>query len=314
MSSRCEVVPPAGAGASDTVCAVLVTYHPDEAFPERLKRIVPQVASTIIVDNGSSQQTLDMLYAERAVTVVSNGENLGVARALNIGVERARKSGFEWALLLDQDTVVDEDMVEELISCALSAGPGECFAVVGSRYRDAEGSAIEPLRLAARGQDWQEVESVITSGSLLSLAAHSVVGPFRDEFFIDHVDTEYCFRARKAGYRVAAALKPLMAHTLGAPTAHRLFGSVTWTTNHSADRRYYMTRNNTVMLKEYGTAGRGPWQWKSFIRSLRLCKRILYFEQDKALKIGAVAEGWWDGVRGKLGPRRRGGSSVSTPC
>jgi hypothetical protein len=64
-----------------------------------------------------------------------------------------------------------------------------------------------------------------------------------------------------------------------------------------------MARNNTVLLREYGTSGRGPWQWKSFVRSLRLCKRIAYFEQDKVNKIVAVAQGWWDGVRGKMGPR-----------
>jgi hypothetical protein len=43
--------PPAARGQ---VCAVVVTFHPDHDFPARLSRIVPQVAATFIVDNGSS--------------------------------------------------------------------------------------------------------------------------------------------------------------------------------------------------------------------------------------------------------------------
>jgi len=292
--------------ARGQVCAVLVTYHPDSGFPARLSRIVPQVGATVIVDNGSTDAGLKMLRelsAAPAPTLVFNFENLGIARALNIGVQRALAGGYSWALLLDHDTLVDEDMVDRLLA-TLATCRGERVAVLGSRFRDTHGLAIDPRRLAARSEHWEEVESVITSGSLLSLAAYAAIGPFRDDFFIDYVDTEYCYRARAAGYRVIETLRPLMSHTLGAPTAHKLMWATRWTTNHSPDRRYYIARNNTVLLREYGTSGRGPWQWKSIVRCLRLCKRIAYFEQDKLRKIFAVGQGWWDGVHGKMGPRR----------
>ncbi len=289
------------------VCAVVVTYHPDNGFPARLSRIVPQLDATVIVDNGSSDAQLRMLRelsAYPSVTLICNFENLGIAHALNIGVQRALANGYSWALLLDQDTLVDQDMVEQLLAALASCPDGSRVAAVGSRFRDTNGRSIEPCRLDARGEQWEEVESVITSGSLLSLPAYAAMGAFRDDFFIDHVDTEYCFRARAAGFRVIETIRPLMSHTVGAPTSHKLFGSTTWTTNHSPDRRYYIARNNTVLLREYGTSGRGPWQLKSIIRCLRMCKRIAYFEKDKLRKIYAVGEGWWDGVRGKLGPRR----------
>lgn len=294
--------------AGTDVCAVLVTYHPDSGLGARLSRVLAQVGAAIIVDNGSTDAEMQMLRercAGPAVTVICNLENLGIARALNIGIERALASGFCWALLLDQDTEVDGDMVERLLAAHASCPSGDRVAAVGSRFRDTQGRRIESLRLAAKGDEWAEVESVITSGTLLSLAAYRAIGPFRDDFFIDHVDTEFCYRARAAGYRVIETVQPLMSHTFGAPTLHRVLWSTTWTTNHSPDRRYYMARNNTALLREYGTRGRGPWQWKSFVRCLRLCKRIAYFERDKISKIVAVAQGWWDGVRGRMGPRRR---------
>jgi rhamnosyltransferase len=150
---------------------------------------------------------------------------------------------------------------------------------------------------------WEEVESVITSGSLISLAVHASLGPFREDFFIDYVDSEYCFRARARGYRVLKTTKPLMAHRIGAPTRHSALGKPKWTTNHPPDRRYYIARNDTVMLREYGGYAFGSWAWKSLVRRLRTCKLILYYEHSKARKIAAVSAGWWDGVRGRMGVR-----------
>jgi hypothetical protein len=76
------------------------------------------------------------------------------------------------------------------------------------------------------------------------------------------------------------------------------------TTNHSADRRYYFVRNDTVLLREHGRYAAGLWALKSLSRCLRLCKRVVLYEERKAGKIAAIAHGWWDGVRGNLGPRR----------
>jgi rhamnosyltransferase len=296
--------PPAARGQ---VCAVVVTFHPDQDFPARLSRIVPQVAATFIVDNGSSDADLNMLRggaAGGAATLICNLENLGVATALNVGARRALAEGFTWALLLDQDTEVDHDMVERLVATHASCPDGDRIAIVGSRFRDTRGQSAEPIRLDSRGDLWDEVESAITSGSLLSLRAYSAIAPFRDEFFIDYVDTEYCLRARAAGYRVIQTLRPLMSHTVGAPTSHKLPWTTKWTTNHSPDRRYYIARNNTVLLREYGTSGGGSWRLKSIVRCYRLVKRIALYEQDKARKIYAVWQGWWDGLRGHMGPRR----------
>jgi rhamnosyltransferase len=292
---------------ASAVCAVLVTYHPDPVFPSRLARIVPQVGATVVVDNGSSDSAIDMLgrvtAAAAGATLIRNVENFGIAKALNIGVRHAQAKGSAWALLLDQDTLVDTDMVAQLLSIQASCLT-EKVAAIGSRFRDTHGQAVEPIRLNAQGEHWQEVESVITSGCLLSLRAYADVGPFRDDFFIDYVDIEFCFRARAAGFRVIQTRAPLMSHTVGAPTAHSALGSKTWTTNHSAERRYYIARNDTVMLREYGTFGRGHWLWKSLTRSFRLSKRIAFYETDKLNKIAAVWQGWRDALRGKMGPRR----------
>jgi rhamnosyltransferase len=290
---------------TQSICAVVVTYHPDMDFPARLARVLSQVGATVVVDNGSSASELDMLRrvtGPAAAVLIENSANLGIARALNIGVRHAQSQGHAWTLLLDQDTLIDADMVDQLLSVQASV-VADNVAAIGSRFRDTSGQTVEPIRLSAQAEHWQEVESVITSGCLLSLRAYAAVGPFRDDFFIDYVDTEFCFRARAAGFRIIMTRAALMSHSVGAATSHTMLGGRTWTTNHSAERRYYIARNNTVMLREYAGFGRGHWLWKSLSRTFRLTKRIAFFETDKLAKIAAAWQGWRDAVRGRMGPR-----------
>jgi rhamnosyltransferase len=313
------------------VCAIVVTYHPDGGFPERIARIAAQVGALVIVDNGSDLAEVRMLReltersaegppgnsaenppgnrtADPPITLVLNAENLGVARALNIGIERAGTLGFRWVLLLDQDSCVNPGLLEALFAVYASYPQRERLAVIGAGFRDVNRPSRDESPGVVSGAPpeacpWEEVESVITSGSLIPLAVHAEVGPFREEFFIDYVDSDYCFRARAKGFRVIKTRQTLMSHAIGAASEHSVLWMNKWTTNHSPDRRYYIARNDTVMLREYGHYAFGLWALKSFSRSFRLCKRILLYEQMKTLKVIAVIQGWWDGIRGHLGPR-----------
>jgi len=307
---------PARPANGNDVCAVVVTYHPDPELPVRLRGILRQVGAVVIVDNGSGDAELKMLRelsADPLVTLVLNSDNLGIARALNVGIQRAAALGFAWVLLLDQDTSVDEDMVRTLIAVHAAFPDKDRLAVIGSGFRDVNRQPRGAGNAAHGGSreeaPWEDVECVITSGSLLPLAAHAAIGPFREEFFIDHVDIEYCFRARAKGFRVIKTRRSIMSHAIGATTEHNWLWLNKWTTNHSPDRRYYFARNDTVMLREYGHYMFGMWALKSLSRRIRMCKRIALYEQMKTRKMLAVAQGWWDGVRGRLGPRspRRGG-------
>jgi len=280
------------------VCAILVSYHPDAELPRRVTRILDQAGALVIVDNGSGEETHELLRriaADSRVSLVLNPVNLGIASALNSGVERARASGFAWVLLLDQDSDPHEGMLRSLIEVRAAYPEPARVAVIGAGLAN----ETQPVPRAA----WEEVESVITSGSLIPLSVHAALGPFRDEFFIDYVDTEYCFRARARGYRIIRTTEPLMSHTIGAPTRHDVLGIQKWTTNHSPDRRYYIARNDTVMLREYGGYAFGSWALKSLGRRLRTCKRIVLYEHSKVRKLAAVSAGWWDSVRRRMGPR-----------
>ena len=288
------------------VCVIVITYHPDAAFPTRLRDIACQVDALVIVDNGSADAESRMLRevaADPKVELTLNLENFGVAKALNLGIRRAAARGYPFALLLDQDTCVDADMVHTLLAIHASLPHSDRLAVIGSHFREMHRPSPDSTDPEPHGALWDKAESVITSGSLLPLAAHAEIGPFREEFFIDYVDSEYCLRAAAKGYWVIKSRKPLMSHPIGALSRHRFLWLNKWTNNHSPDRCYYIARNNTVLLREYGKYSRIGWFLKSVNRSFRMCKRVALYENAKARKIAAVVSGWRDGITGKLGPR-----------
>src|ERR1700686_4316422 len=99
--------PPGSRIEKSAICAVVVTYFPKLACVENLAALAPHVGKLLIVDNGSSVQTLEPVEvaAQRLdATVVRLGSNLGIAAALNVGLKLAREQGYRWLATFDQDS------------------------------------------------------------------------------------------------------------------------------------------------------------------------------------------------------------------
>jgi rhamnosyltransferase len=284
------------------VCAVVVTYHPDPGFPDRLDRVRSQVGRVVVVDNGSSPKAREMLRNATSgtnVDLILNDENLGVATALNQGVGRARDLSFRWALTLDQDSVVEPFLVEALLDAYNDIPMNEDVAVVGSNYYD-EKRAKSLVPEAPAHPSFLEQTTVITSGSLISMDAYGRIGPFRDDFFIDHVDDEYCLRARATGYKVILCRRPVIRHSIGGAVRKRILGKTVWSSNHSPARRYYMSRNFTVLGREFLRAE--PW-WilQRFARHVGFFFLMALSEKDRGEKARCAWRGLRDGLRGTMG-------------
>ena len=108
------------------ICSIIITKDPDQDFPLRIQRIGASVQDTIIVDNGSDiehRKIIDLAGKSVNTHVLWNEFNLGVATALNQGIDKAIDLGCDWALLLDQDSEPAEaaaaDM-KNLLSARLS--------------------------------------------------------------------------------------------------------------------------------------------------------------------------------------------------
>jgi rhamnosyltransferase len=284
---------------SETTAGVVVTYDPDDGVRDRVAAMAAQVARVLVVDNASRPRgaaIVGALASLAKVELLRNERNLGVATALNQGAAWARGRSSDWLLLADHDTELAPDALATL-EAAWSAYPAPSrIAVIGANFVDPNIDRLQyPLD---RGDDlpWSEQPAVISAGSLLSLAAFERIGPFRDDFFIDHVDHEYCLRARREGFAVLATRRPVMRHTVGRGRRHRL-GIITH--DHSPERWYYMLRNEVALVRDY--LWREPrWTAITIHSRIRSLVFMLVFEAERGAKLRRAAAGFRDGLAGRF--------------
>jgi len=303
----------------ERVAALVVTYFPDRQFSERLDKLLAQTDRAVIVDNGSDAASLawKRSYEDRpGVTILENGANLGIASALNRGMRLLAGEGYDWVLTLDQDSTIEEGCVAALLqSLAKDSRPAEVALVGANRHDLGAGLSEHRWVRPKRGLPFFErvpcerigpdgVTLVITSGTLTSVKAFERLGPFKDAFFIDFVDSEYCLRARKSGYRILVSCEARLGHRIGAKRQARLLGITFSPMHHGPLRKYYIFRNAVGVIRSYGWAC-PHWLVYQMLALLEIIIGVLVFEDRKGAKLKACLVGLWDGLLGRGGPAQR---------
>jgi rhamnosyltransferase len=289
----------------ENLCAVIVTYHPDQDFLHRLNILLHQLAHVVIVDNHSnqdSQKMLDALMIQGRVHVIFNQDNLGIAAALNQGISWAKKQGSHWVLTLDQDSCLEESGIEAFVKIYNGLENKENIAMVGLNHIDTNSRQTYYKSGGESEKAWVERKTLISSGSFLSLQAMDHIGSFQEDLFIDGVEHEYCLRARQKGYRNILILAPLLKHAMG----HRTIIQppfISWIkiplTNYPPFRWYFMTRNRLIICREY-LCSDFFWCIQRFCRLLGSLVLMLMFEQRRTDKLKFVALGLKDGLQRNL--------------
>ncbi|WP_089161137.1 glycosyltransferase family 2 protein [Caballeronia sordidicola] len=298
------------------VCAVIVSFNPDaQQFAQLLAALVSQVAHVVIVDNGSNADTIERLHMHQNgsnVAVDFLEENRGIAYAHNKGISHARRLGANFVLLLDHDSRPAFNMVERLVAGdralrlagvdLAAVGPQSIDNRTGKHATFVRRDGLRFNRLICDGTGTPlEVDFLISSGTLISLEAIETVGLMRDELFIDHVDTDWCFRAKACGMRIFAVCDAHLFHSLGDDIRRTWFLRWRDVHVHSTLRDYYMFRNTVYMVRKTPM----PWVWR-----VRLLSRLILFVgfsvaylPPRLQRLHSMADGIWDGLANRGGRR-----------
>ena len=290
----------------EKIAAIVVTYNSDEGLNKSTKSLIKQVDSIIMVDNGSNDEGKEIInkiknkYGEK-IEVIFNEENLGIATALNKGVKYALNNDYKWILTMDQDSCAEENMVKIMLETYYAIDENERKDIL-SLFPTFIDRGIESLDKNNENVEYEYVDAEITSGNLLKAEIFEKAGFFDDSLFIDMVDTDYCMRLNELGIKMIRISGAILNHSIGnSKQVKKLFGTFN-TSNHSATRRYYMTRNRFYTWNKYKNLN-------SFTlnRDKKLFKKefvkIILGEDDKLNKVKMVLKGYKDyknGVRGKL--------------
>lgn len=210
----------------------------------------------LVVDNASVDGSVTALGAAFPdLTVVRNAKNLGYSEGNNVGIRYALSRKADYVLLLNNDTVVDKDLLHELVRVATTFSNA---GLVGPKIYDYR----EPTKVwfAGASIDWSsgdsphlglgeydagqfnrvtEVDRLTGCAMMVSREVFERVGLFDPRYFLYYEDVDLCVRAAKAGYKSYCVQTAKVWHKESSSTS----------ANHGSDlHAYYHLRNRLLFL------------------------------------------------------------------
>ncbi|QLY79138.1 glycosyltransferase family 2 protein [Clostridium intestinale] len=275
------------------VCALIVSYNPDKDLIESCKTLLNKVDKIIIVDNASSEEfsikiIKEIEKYEEKIEVIYNRQNYGIAKALNIGFERIIELGYIWALTLDDDSIIDNNMVYNMLSIYNLINRDD-IGIIAPRY--IEKRYYNSIILCKDSKvEYEYVDFAITSGNLVNVNIYVKIKGYDESLFIDYVDYDFCFKLLIKGYKILKINSAIMIHSLGESKFVSIGKFKFAITNHDAFRRYYMTRNRIILWNRYNNIFY-KWVKKDRLRFFNETIKIILFEKDKISKLISIYKG-----------------------
>jgi len=243
----------------------------------------------LVVDNGSTDGLIPAIATQFPdVEQLVNERNLGFAAGANVGIRHALAQDAGLVFLTNNDTLLAADALDLLVDAALAsdaglAAPRILYASDPKRIWSAGGwrsrMTLEITGCRRGQQDTSlgtspfEVDFVTACGMLMRRECLEEVGLFDERFFMYYEDSDYCLRARSAGYRVLVVPQAKMWHRVAASTG----GS------DSPGARYHMALSSTRFFQKHVRGRRwlivAPYRTGSAIKTVA---RLLAARQSRA--------------------------------
>lgn len=244
-----------------------------------LEKITYPNARIFLVDNGSREESVAALrpFCNNGVTLVETGENLGFSGGNNVGIRKALAKGFDYILLLNNDTTVAPDFLDHMVAAAES---NEAIGVVGPKiyyYSEPEriwygggdfswfhkGKHVHYNAIDKNPDEKELKETKYVTGCAFFAKAEAIkkAGLMPEEFFLYHEDVDWSMSFKKAGYRAVYA------------PAAKVYHKVSRTTSALGSPKvlYYDTRNALLLASRHAPPA---------VRALVYCASALYYAKQ----------------------------------
>ncbi len=215
------------------LCVIILNYFGHDETLACVKGLLGQnIDQIIIVENSGSRKEEEALSsalgAEKKITVISTGKNLGFAGGVNFAVRQMLSRGFDAFLLLNNDTVVPVDLIDRLVSGAEKEALDIASPVVyefpckstlwsaGHYYNIWTG-----LTAQAKNRFKLPGDFFYLRGCCLLVRCHvfETAGLFDEVFFMYGEDVDFCYRAVKSGYKTGIVPDAELYHKVAGSSA-----------------------------------------------------------------------------------------------
>ena len=286
------------------ISAIVVLYDFDGLdVKKNVEQLLKNFTSVILINN-SPEISLSS-FTSKKIIKINNSCNTGLAFALNQGIQIAIKKGVRLVAFFDQDTLINDSFNQTMLAninllknkkIALYAPL--CFNHSTNQYLFQyyikKFSVIRKLPSMRNFVSYPDF--VITSGSYIPVKVINDIGDMDTNLFINLIDTEWCFRARSRGYKIANFSNCIVDHYIG-DYYIELFDQRY--AIHSPLRLYYTFRNSwyCLSLKHIGSS----WKLREFYRNMFRFLFYMLFVKNRATYVKYIIKGYYPGFIKKMG-------------
>ncbi|MBN3017860.1 hypothetical protein JXX18_18910 [Ruthenibacterium lactatiformans] len=268
-----------------TLGVVVVLYCPTEENQQGISRYLPLFRKAVLVDNSPSPTDHSRFPGAEYVFM---GGNRGIGAALNRGAHLLLEQGVDGFVTMDQDSVLSEEVLKAYKKVPDGLGADIRPGCLAPQY-------LTPRHEAHPEPGTRQLLWTMQSGVLFFRKAFQTAGDFREDYFIDGVDYEYCLRLKKFGYAVLQCNEAVLVHEPATTCELKLGGKVLLRYGiASPERYYYQIRNMIAVALEYRSL-------RAFLVAVVKFGKIVVLFPDKKKYLARAAQGIRDGFRGRLG-------------
>jgi GT2 family glycosyltransferase len=201
------------------IAVVIVTFNGEIWIKKNLISLFKSnyPIDIIIVDNASTDETINIIKEFSAVELIQNKNNLGFGKANNIGIDLALNKGADAIFLLNQDTWIFENTISNLAEVLFE---NSNLGIVSPLHFSAEQSILDENFNTYYNRFNKEEDSellrivpfVNAAAWLVSKECLSKTGYFDPIFNHYGEDRNYCERVKYHGFKIGVAKKAAICH------------------------------------------------------------------------------------------------------
>lgn len=230
--------------------AIVTVFYPKETNIINIQNISRQVDRLIICDNTPYDNSKKFENINENCIYKAFCKNLGLSKAFN---EILREHTFKWTdeeyiVFFDQDSQIDEEHIEILISSFEKIEKYRKIGALGPVFYNQSNGKIEVPRLKEKIlNNVFKVSSIITSSMLTKYGILRKINFWNDEVFLDMADWDICWRLKEKGYDCFLTNDIIMKHSLGIGEKKILLMKIRIG---APFREYYQIRDSQYLLKK----------------------------------------------------------------
>jgi GT2 family glycosyltransferase len=201
------------------IAVVIVTFNGEIWIKKNLNSLFKSnyPIDIIIVDNASTDETINIIKEYSAIELIQNKNNLGFGKANNIGIDLALKKGADAIFLLNQDTWIFENTISNLAEVLFE---NSNLGIVSPLHFSAEESILDEnfntyynrFNKEEDSESLRIVPFVNAAAWLVSKKCLSKTGYFDPIFNHYGEDRNYCERVKYHGFKIGVAKKAAICH------------------------------------------------------------------------------------------------------